>query len=220
MELIRISSSKLKIMLTPTDMCHFELTNDCIGDDSEKMRRAFRHLMTEIKKQTDFDADDNHISIQYFPSREGGCEMFITHLPALPAAAKDEAPEDSNTRTETRGRSAHLRAPSGALSKRGIHAFRRDLAYRFDRVEDLLAVCRRLFDLDYIGESQAFRDERKQYYLLLALLCPSPFSLPEELGFITEYGSLENAAFLKLYLTEHGRILCATNAVHRLSSLQ
>ncbi|MBQ8432350.1 MAG: adaptor protein MecA [Clostridia bacterium] len=219
MELIRISSSKLKIMLTPTDMCHFELNNDCIGDDNEKTRRAFRHLMTEIKKQTGFDADDNHISIQYFPSREGGCEMFITHLPALPPATAERINEGTDARAGERGKAPPQRGPSGALAKRGINAFQRDFAYRFDAVEDLLSVCRRLLDLDYIGASQAFRDERKSYYLLLSLLCASPFSLPEELGFINEYGMPENAAMLKLYLKEHGTLLCASNAVSILADL-
>ena len=80
MELIRINARKLKIMLTPTDMCHFELDAESFGEDSTKMHRAFRLLFDEIKHQIDFDADDNRISVQYFPSREGGCEMFISRL--------------------------------------------------------------------------------------------------------------------------------------------
>jgi negative regulator of genetic competence, sporulation and motility len=80
MELIRISDHKLKIMLTPLDMCHFELNAETFGEDSEKLHGAFRLLLEEIRKQTDFEGDDNHLSVQYFPSREGGCEMFISHL--------------------------------------------------------------------------------------------------------------------------------------------
>ena len=44
MELIRISDSKLKIMLTPMDMRQFELSTDNFYDDSEKMHRSFRRL--------------------------------------------------------------------------------------------------------------------------------------------------------------------------------
>ena len=80
MELIRISERKLKIMLTPTDMCHFELNDDSFERDSEKMHRAFRLLLDEVRRQTDFSGDERHLSIQYFPSREGGCEMFISQL--------------------------------------------------------------------------------------------------------------------------------------------
>ena len=48
MELIRISDSKLKIMLTPMDMRQFELSTDNFYDDSEKMHRSFRLLLGAI----------------------------------------------------------------------------------------------------------------------------------------------------------------------------
>ena len=70
MELIRISNSKLKIMLTPMDMRQFELSTDNFYDDSEKMHHSFRLLLDEVKRQSGFDADDHRISVQYFPSRE------------------------------------------------------------------------------------------------------------------------------------------------------
>ena len=66
MELIRISDRKLKIMLTPTDMRHFELNPDTFCEDSAGMHRSFKHLLEEIKKLTDFEAD------VYFPHRR--CE--------------------------------------------------------------------------------------------------------------------------------------------------
>ena len=42
------------------------------------------------------------------------------------------------------------------------------------------------------------------------------FATPEELYFIVEYGHLENAAQLRLYLSEHGSVVCAEDAVERL----
>jgi negative regulator of genetic competence, sporulation and motility len=50
MELIRISDSKLKIMLTPMDMRQFELSTDNFYDDSEKMHRSFRLLLDEVRR--------------------------------------------------------------------------------------------------------------------------------------------------------------------------
>ena len=205
MELIRISDSKLKIMLTPTDMCHFELNTDSFGDDSTKMRQAFRHLMDEIKKQTGFTADDSHISIQYFPSREGGCEMFVTNLPPITDGKEERAQAKQN---------AALPSP-----QRYSGSFRRDCAYRFEDLNHLLLVCKRLREIGYIGESSAFRDEKKQYYLFLTLLCSTPFSMPEEFNFVLEYGYWENPSMLKLYIREHGSIICSPDAVGKLSLL-
>ncbi len=208
MELIRISDSKLKIMLTPTDMCHFELNANSIGEDSEQAKRGFRLLMTEVRKQTGLVADDTGLSVQYFPSREGGCEMFVTHLHTHSSGTEFKEERISPDRA------LQIR-PFG----RGGTAFRRDLAYRFEELTDLLSVCKRLSLIGYIGESSAFLDEESRYFLFLNLLCASPFSLPDELGFLSEYGSPENASLLMLYLREHGRSLCDTDAVARLSPL-
>lgn len=209
MELIRISDSKLKIMLTPTDMCHFELNNDSLGDDTLKMRRAFRHLMDEVKRQSGFDADDRHISIQYFPSREGGCEMFVTNLPTMPPVTN--AKEEKSLTKPINALFPAAQKPSGS--------FRKDCAYRFDDLNHLLRVCKRLWEMGYIGDSSAFLDEKKQYYLILTILCASPFSVPEEFGFVLEYGYWENPSLLKLYIREHGSVIRSPDAVEALALL-
>ena len=203
MELIRISESKLKIMLTPMDMCQFELSNDNFYDDSEKMHRSFRRLFDEVKRQSGFEADDHRISVQYFPSREGGCEMFISNLSGdreKATCALTPAPGMHPT-TRTRG------------------SFCRSFAYRFERLEELLSVCRRLLPMDYISASSAYRDDAGRYYLFLSTFAASPFATPEELYFVVEYGSLENASQLRLYLAEHGTIICAEDAVGTLGAI-
>ncbi len=206
MELIRISDQKLKIMLTAADMCHFELNADSFGKNAQKTRHTFRLLFEEIKKQTDFDADEHHISVQYFPSREGGCEMFISQLQELPA------PRCAKAHTEER-------ALAVRSNPRGSGSFRRHCAYRFDEINHLLSVCRRLRDIGYIGESVAYRDEKGVYFLLITLQSTSPFANPDEWSFILEYGSIENATLLKLYISEHGSTICPSAAVETLAEL-
>ena len=211
MELIRISDRKLKIMLTPTDMSHFELNADSFGEDSAQMHRAFRLLFHEIRQQIDFDADDHRISVQYFPSREGGCEMFICNLQG------EEREGTQNTLT-----APPLKITDGAklhpVKKQSGH-FRRDCAYRFESLSNLLLACRRLSSLPCITESEAYRDEKDRYFLLLTVMTSSPFSTPEELDFVVEYGSIENASLLRLYIKEHARLIAAPNAVPQLGSL-
>ena len=203
MELIRISDRKLKIMLTPTDMCHFELDADNFGEDSAEMHRAFRLLLDEVRKLTDFDADDHRISVQYFPSREGGCEMFISNL----------SPERNRTGC------ALTPAPEMQPATRTRGSFCRSFAYRFEELGDLLSVCRRLQALDYISASSAWRDDAGRYYLILNTFAASPFATPEELYFVVEYGHLENAAQLRLYLSEHGAVVCAEDAIGTLGAI-
>ena len=197
MELIRISNSKLKIMLTPMDMRQFELSTDNFYDDSEKMHRSFRLLLDEVKRQSGFEADDHRISVQYFPSREGGCEMFISNL----------SPErDTSSCALT-----PMQEMQPAPRTRG--SFSRSFAYRFEGLDELLSVCRRLLPMDYITASSAWRDDGGRYYLFLNTFAASPFATPEELYFVVEYGTIENASHLRLYLAEHGNIICAEDAV-------
>ena len=132
MELIRISDSKLKIMLTPMDMRQFELSTDNFYDDSEKMHRSFRLLLDEVKRQSGFEADDHRISVQYFPSREGGCEMFISNL----SGERD------------RGTCALTPAQEIKPVTRTRGSFCRSFAYRFEGLDELLSVCRRLLPMD------------------------------------------------------------------------
>ena len=203
MELIRISDSKLKIMLTPVDMCQFELNTDDFCGDSEQMHRSFRLLLDEVKRQSGFEADDHRISVQYFPSREGGCEMFISNL----SGERDRATcaltpaQGMQPATRTRG------------------SFCRSFAYRFEGLDELLSVCRRLLPMDYISASSAWRDDAGRYYLFLSTFAASPFATPEELYFVVEYGSVENAAQLRLYLSEHGTVVCAEDAVGTLGAI-
>ncbi|MBR2722013.1 MAG: adaptor protein MecA [Clostridia bacterium] len=206
MELIRISDKKLKIMLTPTDMCHFELSADSFGKNPQKTRKTFRLLFEEIKKQTDFDADERHISVQYFPSREGGCEMFISRI------------SDSEKETCAKGR-AEERALTAREDARRSGSFRKLCVWRFETLDALLMVCKRIRQTQYIGESIAYRDETGFYFLLFSLRTSSPLEIPDEWCFLSEYGCPENASLFRLYISEHGRVICGANAVHTLAEL-
>ena len=208
MELIKINDQKLKIMLTPSDMTQYELNADCIGGDSEQMHKSFRMLLEEVHRQIGFDFDDRRISGQFFPSREGGCEMFVSSI--LPSASGEE-----RKKLPVRvGNALTVR------SSKGSGSFQRDGAYRFDTMDVLLRVCHRLRGIGYIGESAAYRDERNFYYLLFRTRSSSPFTVPEELDFLVEYGKIENAAMLRLYFREHGNLICAPDAVERLGALK
>ena len=72
MEWIRISKNKLKIMLSAEDARHYEL--DCKSADLGDLvtRSAFREILSDVKRQTDFDASEDKIYIQMYPSKEGG----------------------------------------------------------------------------------------------------------------------------------------------------
>ncbi len=81
-------------------------------------------------------------------------------------------------------------------------------AYRFAEAEVLFALCRRLLATGYRGESSVYIDEHERWYLLLSPAGGTP------LPFLTEYApSFPDTESLALWLSEHGRAICAEAAV-------
>ncbi|MBQ7173135.1 MAG: adaptor protein MecA [Clostridia bacterium] len=189
MELIRISDCKLKVMLTQADIerLHF----DPESDSSEDLHRSFRSLLLEIQRRSGFTADGKELSIQYFPSREGGCEMFISNL-------REKEPKSNS---------------ASSLAPCEITGFRKEYVFRFCEMNLLLTACKRLLQIGYAGDSEAYVDEGEQWFLILSLISSHPFEMPEELFFLSEYGRQESATDAKIYLAEHGRRLCPDSAV-------
>ena len=206
MELIKITDQKLKIMLTPSDMTHFALDSQAIEACNLHTPEVLRGLLTEIRQRYGLDFDDSHLSVQYFPSREGGCEMFVCGI----------RPQEDKERKKQNASVGNAILP---IKKQYSSGFFRETAYRFSRLDDLLAACHRLRGIGYIGESDAYRDSRTAYYLLLKMASVSPFTLPEELNFLCEYGSPENASALRLYFREHGTLIRPHDAVEVLAHL-
>ena len=95
MELILISDSKLKVMLSAEDMRRYELNCDAVDSGDPTARRAFWDILDEARRRTGFDAAGSRVFVQLYPSREGGCEMFVTKLGARAQAAEKAAASDA-----------------------------------------------------------------------------------------------------------------------------
>ncbi len=208
MELILINSSKLKIMLTDDEMKKYDLDTDTIDYDTTSTRRAFWSILDDAKTRTGFDAASDRVFIQLYPSKKGGCEMYVTKL--------GEA-----CRLPRVGRSGQG-TPRGTVQMipEARHGGRGRLgAYAFETMEALLCVCRRLLSLGWTGESTAYRDFRRRCFLFLSSPDHGGYAPLDELSFISEYGTQENVEHLRLYISEHASCLCASGAVEQLGVL-
>ena len=200
MDLIKISDNKLKIMLTPVDMQSYELSVgelDCINMET---REAFRNIMKEARERIGFDTGGNQIYVQVYPSREGGCELFVTKLGAV---------------YHSEGQNTAASHPTPNKAEHGV-------GFSFETLEHLLAACRRLGSLGHLGESSAYRSDEGRYFLLLddrAGRRPPPFDRDRIVPLLEEYGVRQNAAAIALYIREHATVLCEGEAITRLSGL-
>jgi len=195
MDFIRIGTNKLKIMLTREDAAHYALCPDTADHTDTKTRRAFRAILTDIKAKTDFDAAEDKVYIQIFPSREGGCELFVTKMGIA-----------LSPRSGTAGKAERAQKK------------RREVIFYFTALEELVAVCRRLAGSKFKGESRVWLDDLGRYWLHL-LEEGDPLMARHDHACLFEYGYMENRDNAALMLPEHGKMLAAENAVEIFSKL-
>ncbi len=204
-----ISDNKLKVMLCEEDLRQFELKADQLDYSNTDTKRMFWDVLSKAKHQTGFDTDGQRVLVQLYPSKEGGCEMFVTKIGLLSSGDTQKCSnQDKNGN--------RLFLTNNTLKKTNALTFS---LFSFDTTEDLLNVCRRLEAIGYIGESSAYSVENGQKFLLLSDVDFEDYAPPDEFSFILEYAKLERKENLNYYLAEHGKAICDRDAVSILSRL-
>ncbi len=200
MELILISSSKLKVMLSQDDMSALSLTCEKLDYDNTETRRAFWQIFDEAKHKTGFDAASERIYVQVYPSKNGGCEMYVTKLSSEEGSSKSSG-------------------VSIKVKKRVQSAINRNL-YCFETIDDLLCVCRQLDMLGYAEESSAYTDARGRYYLLLSVHTNEKSEKDIPLyPFVSEYAVKRSGGAVYPYINEYCSTIVQKEAVKELSVL-
>lgn len=199
MEWIKISANKLKIMLTAEDARRYDL--DCSTSTCSDMatRAAFREILSDVCRETGFDTRQEETYIQMYPSKEGGCELFITKMGLLFTGEREwKATKKENLR------SARIRLAC------------RDRAFFFEEMNALLRSCRSLLGNTLITGSRAFLDDAARYWLILT---PHEESEARELVVLSDFGQEVPFEAASTYLREHGQALCESAAIQTLGAL-
>ena len=197
MEFIQINENKIKIMLTGEDLRDFELCAEELDYSNTETKRMFWDVLSRVKHHTGFDTEGHRVLVQLYPSRCGGCEMFVTRLGEM------GCDEEGRMRSEDYTR-------QGEREKKRETACCR--SYAFGCLEDLLRACARLASCGMAWESRAYVGEDGQCYLFLS-------ADGETCDFLAEYGRMQNPESTSVYLCEHGRDICPADAVRILGAL-
>ncbi len=186
MDFITVDKTKLKVILTPHDVESLAFADN--SDISENETKAvFKSILAKAKCKTGFSADDCKLFVQCFPSKDGGCELFITKLSAL---VGDGHRKYGVSRFLLRTFSLdNVSNACGYLSKGG-YAFRSDVYH-----DESTGYCLVLALPKFPSYTSHIPDK---LYL-------------SRLGEFGEYSELSNEK--RLYIKEHCRLLCAGNAV-------
>ena len=213
MEFILINENKIKVMLSASDLEDFEIEAKDLDYANTDTKRLFWDVLSRAKHSTGFDTDGQRVLVQLYPSRHGGCEMFVTKIGLL--GTTNSCTENEGTKEPIISEKITVKAKGekNKLTKKAL------LAYGFEKLELLISVCRNLCELGYNGESSAYLGENEKFYLFITEPDQKGYLGLDKYSFINEFGTFENRDATKLYLSEHGRAICKRDAVSRLSKL-
>ena len=135
--------------------------------------------------------------------------MFVTRLSCLYDTEKGEQREHPEIEPVIN------KLPPKKSIKKEHHG--RTGAFAFENIENMISVCRRLVNMGYDGESDAYVGEDKRSYLFLSDLEPCAYLPLDEFSFICEYGTQENEEATRSYVSEHAKEICKSHAVEELA---
>jgi len=210
MEIIMISDCKLKVMLGEEDLRQFEIKAEELDYANTETKRMFWDILNRAKHQTGFDTDGQRVLVQLYPSKRGGCEMFVTKIGLLSSENEKNTHkcyyEEKNSVThQTNKKNKNMKNTRSAFS--------------FESIRAMIDTCKLLHSLGYVGKSSSYICDNGKKYLLLSDFLLSNHSKLNMFSFILEYSSYENAEIAENYLIEHGKCIFENEAVSYLAKL-
>ncbi|MBQ7365162.1 MAG: adaptor protein MecA [Clostridia bacterium] len=80
MDFIVIRDKKLKIALQKEELAVYGLTVEGFDYSNVETKKALWQILAKAKSEVGFDAADQALYVEVYPSRRGGCEIFVTKL--------------------------------------------------------------------------------------------------------------------------------------------
>ena len=190
MDYIMINESKLKIMLEAKDLENWDIQIDELDYSNPYAKIIFEEILSYAKENFGFDAAGRKVLLQLYPSRDGGCELFITRLGESSECKKENT--ISNQTAYSFEKISHLLSVCKLLH---IDGFSKNSSAWFDNSGKWFLVLS--------GDDSAAEDSSEK----------------DKFIFISEYGEKESPQFLSLYLHEHAFLVCEDNAVETLGKI-
>ncbi len=198
LELIMINSEKIKIMLTREDMTKYNIHMYSLGHTGSAIKEAFGEVLSDIKARTGFDTLSSKTILQVYPSRDGGCEVYITRL-------NKDSKQKSNEKYDS------ARAQTSITIKRWFEK----VIFSFERLTDTIDACRILKTTGY-NKSSSLYLYKSTYFLFLETEI-KPKGRHDELTPLCDFGKRLDDKITEAYIFEHGDVLIRENAVEALA---
>lgn len=207
MNMIRISETKLKVILSRSDLQKLDISVETMDYANVSTKRVFWEILDEARHTTGFDAESARLFVQIFPDAEGGCEMFITK-----EKAKTQQ-EEAFPRKKVYRLSAAEEETAGAYVRLDFEA--------------LCKLCKRMKRMGVRNAADLYYDGEDGYVLVVlqkqrlpAYISAQTRVLRRNPAWLCEYGRTGRLdARLTAYLAEHYEKLASENAIELIAKL-
>ena len=197
LELIMINSEKIKIMLTREDMAKYNIHMYSLGHTGSAIKEAFGEVLSDIKTRTGFDTLEAKTILQVYPSRDGGCEVYITRLKNDPKLKNDDKHE-SLTQTNIT-----------------VKRWFQKIIFSFEKITDTIDACRLLSSVGYDKSSSLYLYDRTYFLFLESEIKPK--NRHDEFTFLCDFGKRLDCKITQAYIYEHGEVIISDRAVEALA---
>lgn len=196
MEVLKISNTKIKIMLTKDDVEKYSLNVDDVDYNDPKTRGKVWRILDVVKKEHGFSSEGDKLLIQFYPSKDGSAELFVTRLTGL------------------------SRGNERFMSKAGNVTMldSKKTMYNFPSLDELIRASKIISGAKSIKESDLFYSESEGYYLEITERGGARLGEICEFAILLEFAAKSPEERIP-YITEHCKKLTNGSAVEQLSRL-
>ena len=212
MEMILISSNKLKIIMSKAELEKFYLTTDILDYQNTETKRMLWDLLFKAKRTAGFDPDGYRVFVQLYPSKDGSCELFVTKIIASDKSICDMFSSNEEEYDENEDVSPEYDRCED------IDERKKCVVFAMDSLDALSDACRRLVELSFSSESSVYIFNGTFYLLLFVNHQYINYPI-DEFSFLGEYGTpnLSKEIFMNLY--EFGKVIREGDAIKTFAEL-
>lgn len=202
MKFNRLNDDKLQILISKDDLQERDLKKWDIVPYNPVAQKMFQDILEEAYQECGFEVEqDTQLMIEAYPMTGESMLLTVTKVGSMGKGLFDLdflEHQDDNTIDDF-------------LSDDGVKLEMDEIVYRFDDLEDVIAVAKRVAS-QYDAFSSLYKCGRRYY-----LIADSAAVLGADMAILSEYGEIEDIS--ACYLLEHGQMMIDNEALKRLASL-
>ncbi len=135
-----INERKLKIMLSNDDMIRYDICGFEERLSGENINGCLGDILREIRGRIGFCVDGERLCMQYYPCRDGGCELYITKLDTNDAQDTPVSAEISQPLADESKKKYKSFVKTDDIMTAGVEIF-------FENINDMISACRAIADI-------------------------------------------------------------------------